>query len=375
MPGKTEKQSFEMIREGFAWARFGGQFSGAVIPGEKAPITLAAVEDNGGLNPEEYFVANCRLLSLAVTPYRRFDFMRDGVLKAAVSLFDGLTLYANHDADVTQWKGRMQAPVWDGANTPNGINGQAVFDRTVDPMLARGVETKALRSFSVTIWFNYERSHPDLANFYERLGEIIDGEMVRFIVTEITNAGEVSVVWEGEDPYAKTFKAGTEGSELGAGKHRNHKEGGDTMKLTAATCVLLALAADADPSPEELEAKIREKFTGLETKITTLETEAVTLKADAAIGVQTLTETRERATTLYKALKGDKFQQTFVDGVIGKADLATARALVTEYEAETEKNIPLTCPKCGEKLSRRSSVENQGGNAGLGGKRAEDYKL
>jgi hypothetical protein len=284
-------------------------------------------------------------------------------LKSAVPLFDGLTLYANHDADVNDWKGMIQEPVWDDENTPPGINAKAVFDRTVDPKLARGVETKALRSFSVTIWFEYVRSHPDLAYFYDRLGEVVDGQMVRFIVTKINQAGEVSVVWEGEDPFAKTFSAGGD-----AGEDHNHQPGGTDMKLNAAVLGLLGIAAGTELTEALLEGKINETITGLKTEI-------ATLKPDAALGKQLLDETRERAVTLYKALKKDKFQQAFVDGVIKKAALTTARALVSEYEAEVEKSVPLACPKCGEKISRQSSVSAPEGSVPADGKRAEDYKL
>lgn len=357
----NRKKSFEVIREGFARARFGGQFSGGVIPGEAAPLTLAAVEDNGGLDPAEYHVCLARLLSAATTPYRKFDFSREGVLKAAVPLFEGLTLYANHWADVESWKGFVQEPVWDDQNTPNGINAKIVLDRTVDPKLARGVETRALRSFSVTIWFEYQKSHPDLAGFWDRLGEEVDGEMVRLIVTKITNAGEVSVVWEGEDPFAKSFEAGGDAPA-------QPTEEDATMKLSAATIALLGIAAGAELTGDLLEAKISETVTGLKGRIAELE-------PNARLGEQLLTETRERAATLYKALKGEKAIDTFVSGVIEKADLATARAFCQEYEGEIEKTVPLACPKCGETLSRRSSLAGDGDQATGDGRRVDDYKV
>lgn len=352
------KKQFEVIREGLARARFGGLFSGGVIPGVVEPLKLAAVENNGGLNPEEYYVCNARLLSAAVTPYRKFDFTGEGVLKKAVPLFEGLTLYANHDADVNDWKGMVQEPVWDDQNNPNGINAKVVLDRTVDPKLARGVETKALRSFSVTIWFAYERSHPDLAGFYDRLGEIVDGEMVRFVVTEITQAGEVSVVWEGEDPFAKSFEA----PENNGGAPSN-QEGEEDMKLTAATIAALGITVGTDIT----EALLEEKVTGLTTQL-------ATLKADAAIGVQTLKETRERAVTLYKAAKGEKSVESFITGVIEKADLGTARAFCQEYQSAVDEAAPLKCPKCGEQFQRRSSLESGTGGAHKG-KNVSDYQL
>jgi len=361
---EAARKQFQVIKEGFARATFGGALAGCDTTAVGGPINFAAVEENGGRNPEEYFVTNSRLLSMAVTPYRKFDFTRAGVLKAATGMFEGLTLYANHWADVNNWKGLVEGCVWDDQNTPPGINGRLVVDKIVDPKLARGVETKALRSVSVTIWFKYERSHPDLANFYDRLGEMVDGEMVRFIILEITQAGEVSIVWEGEDPHAKTF--GAPGSETGASLSTTQGEA--DMKLTAATLTALGITAGTEVTESMLEEKLNATITGFKTQIESL-------KLDAAVGVATLTETRERAVTLYKAAKGEKSVESFITTVIDKADLATARAFCEEYQLAVDQSVPLSCPKCGEKLSRRSSVpEPVGGELGAGDKRFEDYK-
>jgi hypothetical protein len=141
------------------------------------------------------------------------------------------------------------------------------------------------------------------------------------------------------------------------------------MKLTATLLALLSLSAGAEPTAVELEAAITAKVNGLQTQLDSL-------KADAALGAQLLKETRERAVALYKTAKGEKgFQQTFVDGVILKADLDTARAFVSEYQTAVEESIPLACPKCGEKLSRRSSQPEKTGSELTKGKRPEDYKV
>lgn len=356
------RKQFEVIKEGVAKATFGGALSGCSTLAVGGPLQFAALENNGGLNADEFFVIRSRLLSMAVTPYRMFDFTKEGVLKKAVGLFEGLTLYANHRADVNDWKGLVQECVWDDQNTPPGINGLLVIDKTIDPKLARGVEIKALRSVSVSIWFNYERSHPNLDYFYDRLGDMVDGQLVRFIVTEITNAGEVSIVWEGEDPHAKTFSV--PGGLPGAAS-LSHNEGDEEMKLTVATLAALGLAG----ATEFTDAQVEEKVLALSKRVTGLE-------VDAAIGVATLKEAREKAVTLYKAAKGEKAVEAFITGVIDKADLTTARAFCQEYQDEVEKTVPLACPKCGEKLSRRSSVpENEGNNLGAQGKRTEDYKI
>ena len=128
---------------------------------------------------DELFVKLFRCLSATTTQSRFFDFSSPGVLKAAVPFFEGVTIFANHRMDVTQWKGYTQKAVWDGKNEPNGVNAQFVLDRVADPNLVRGVETGALRSASATIWFEYKKSHPDLKWFYDHLGEEVEGEIVR----------------------------------------------------------------------------------------------------------------------------------------------------------------------------------------------------
>ena len=378
MPGKQKpvenqkNESFQILKEGFAKARFGGTLSGCPLPGTATPFSFAPGEsapDNGGLNAEEYVARYFRILSAAMTPYRYFDFSREGVLKAATQLFDGLTLYANHNADVTRWKGMCQGPVWDDQNDPPGINALLAVDKTIDANLARGVETKALRSCSVTIWFEYEKSHPNLDYYWSRLGEEVDGEIVRLIVTKITNAGEVSIVWEGEDPHAKALGAPESFSAPDdSGEQHHTSTEGESMKLSQKLAVLLALTVGADITPEALEAAV----TG---KIEALQTERDSLKADADLGKQLLTETRTQAETLYKGLKGESALERFITGVIRTADLATARALCEEYEAAVDKAAPLSCPKCGVKFTRLSSQPEQPEPVSASGKRTDDYKL
>ncbi len=368
MAKTTQQKQFEVVREGLAWGRFGMATSGCLQPGVKGHFNFATGEgapENGGLNPEEFLVTPWRILSAAVTPYRFFDFTRPGVLREAVEMFAGVTLYTNHYADVENWKGFVQSPTWDETNTPPGINAELVIDKTVDARLARGVEIKALRSASVTIWFEYERSHPELKNFYDYLGEEVDGEVVRFVVTRIVRAAEVSIVWEGEDPFAKSLAA--PGGSTKTGLEVPTEKGDDNMKVYAALAARLGIAEGTELTLEELDARITVVIDGKTAEL-------AGLKADAALGQQLLKETRETAMTRYKALKGEKSQQAFVDGVILKADLSTARALLAEYDAALEEAAPLTCEKCGGTLSRRSSHAGGSGDQ-LGGKRAEDYKV
>lgn len=364
------KKKVEVIREGLARARFGAAIGEAVLPGQSAPLRFAAGEGNGGLSAEEFLVRPWRILSAALTPYRYFDFTGEGVLEAAVPLFEGLTLYANHTADVNNWKGFVQEPVWDAENAPPGINALFVLDKTVDANLARGVEIGALRSASVTIWFEYERSHPELRNFYDRLGEEIEGEVVRFVVTRIVQAGEVSIVWEGEDPHAKALSAESLAAPESLdepGDGNQPENGGIQMEFGKAFLQKLGIDQAEGLTADVLEGKVSEKLKAFEDEI-------AALKPDAALGKQLLEETRERAEQLYKALKGEDARESFINNIIKTADLETARALLEEYEGGMEESIPLTCPDCGAKLTRRSSQES-GDGKDHSGKNPDDYKV
>ncbi len=366
------KNGLRIIRDGFAVAKFGVCLDLSAVESANAPaaIRLTAGDDDGAgdrLNPEEFLVKPFRILSSVITPGRFFDFTRDGVLKAAVPLFEKLTVYANHNADVNQWKGYTAGPMWDAENTPPGINANMVIDRTVDANLARGVEIGALRSASVTIWFEYEKSHPDLRYYWDHVGTEVDGEIVRFIVTRVTRAAEVSVVWEGEDPFAKALEAQAAPVESEDDFHTFFDQGGTTMKLSNAFAKKVGLAAGEDVTAEALEAAIGQKFSTFEITI-------AELKPDAAVGQKHLQDSRNRAAALYKTVKGETFRQEYVDNVILKADLETVRAMADEFSDQVEKSVPLCCPKCGEKLTRRSS-QASGAKPEHSDRNAQDFKL
>ena len=334
-----KQKSFKIIKEGFARARFDLVPEHMPIESGGKPFSFELPEGAAPDENEEVYVKLFRCLSAATTQSRYFDFSEKDVLKSAVPMFDGITIFANHRMDVTQWKGYTRGAVWDDKNTPNGVNALFVLDRVADPNLVRGVETGALKSASATIWFEYKKSHPDLKWFYDHLGEEVEGQIVRFIVTRIDNVGEMSIVWEGEDRYAKSFEAGK--------KPDNFTQGEESMKFS--NDFLTRFSLSGDPAPGDIETAIMEKLTGLETRVREL-------APDAAAGRQHLSDTREKAMALYKAAKGEDVKESFIKNVIEKADLETAQAFVEEYQGAVEDAVPLKCPGCGQTLSRRSSV-------------------
>lgn len=138
--------------------------------------------------------------------YCPFDLTKEGVLKAALSLFKGLGLYKDHYRSVDNNIGAVTDCYYDDTSKPPGINGWACIDRELDPLSAIRLERGYVNRFSITLSFNWEKSHKMKDNtFLESLGEVIDGELVRLIVTKITSITEVSLVYFGADPNAKAL--------------------------------------------------------------------------------------------------------------------------------------------------------------------------
>lgn len=143
------------------------------------------------------------------TVSHNIDFAKGDVLKASTDMLKGVTLYPNHNMDVEKWVGTVENTLWseqDAGIPVPGINAELSVDKKQAPAIARGLLMKSspISSVSVTIGFDYERSHPKLTdrNFWMKFGEEVDGTIVRFIATKIKTYKELSFVYAGSDPYA-----------------------------------------------------------------------------------------------------------------------------------------------------------------------------
>lgn len=166
---------------------------------------------------EDYIYPVYRALSQCVIECYYTDHTRPGVLEASVPLLQKQTVYTDHFTRAENWVGVVESAWWDipaesGTKfvTP-GINVKLKIDAKVNPKIARGIlmDPPALHSVSVGIWFNWEKSHPNMPDrtFWERLGQEVDGHRVLIVVTEILSYDEISLVFQGADPEAKKFSA------------------------------------------------------------------------------------------------------------------------------------------------------------------------
>lgn len=164
---------------------------------------------------EDYILVPFRALSKTIVEGHWIDWSKDDVLKNSTSLLFGATVYPNHDfTDINNWVGSVAAVEWDenGARAEGipGINVRYKIDALMNPRIARGLLMKppAIHSTSMTVLFKFEYSHPDIANesryrFFDLLGEEVEGQIVRLIVTEILEYWEASLVFQGADRLAK----------------------------------------------------------------------------------------------------------------------------------------------------------------------------
>lgn len=167
--------------------------------------------------PEDYIKVPFRLLSATIVgagTWKATDFSNAQLLMASKHLLEGKGVYKDHETDVNNWVGIVEAVKWsegyvtdDGIKVPAGIDGILAIDTKVDIKLARGIMAGAIYSNSVTVEFEWAMSH-DMTDdeFFRNIGKFgADGKMIRRIVTKITNFHETSLVWLGADPFAKAI--------------------------------------------------------------------------------------------------------------------------------------------------------------------------
>lgn len=145
--------------------------------------------------------------------WKATDFSDVKVLKAGTKLLNEKPVYLNHMMYVGNEVGYVDNAVFTEAYTnkagvkiPAGIDAPVNIDSKLYPDIVRKMSGKVpyIKSASVTVKFEWEASHEfERENdFYYHIGEMIDGSMVRRIVTKITDFYESSLVWLGADPYA-----------------------------------------------------------------------------------------------------------------------------------------------------------------------------
>jgi hypothetical protein len=292
----------------------------------------------------DYVYPVFRALSASVIPGYWLDYSRPGVLEASTPMLNGQTVYKNHAfRDVEQWLGAVNNATWDadGAQTGGvpGINVEMKLDWRMNPRIARGLLMRppAIHSASVTVLFEYVYSHQELADqkrFWDLLGEEVDGETVRLIVTKILGYWEISLVFQGADQLAK---------QMSAEQMTNELKEETTLKITPELLARLGLDADKHDLATDEELFL-----------------AVNRLATAADEGRAMVENL-RAETIRLARLAEGVEGTLAEPIEELFETANVKQLETMkrlYEERVAKRFPHTCQSCGEASSTvRSSVE------------------
>lgn len=159
---------------------------------------------------DEYTDIPFRILSKTFIPTHNLDLSRTDALKNAADLFR-TRIIKDHRVSVDSVIGSVvQTEFSEGdGSRPAGVDGTYRFHRKIagdiiDKILA---DPPLLNATSAAIEFRWEPSHKmDSFDFWLHLGDVVDGETVRYIVTEITDVMEVSIVYMGADRYATKLK-------------------------------------------------------------------------------------------------------------------------------------------------------------------------
>ena len=329
---------------------------------------------------EDYIFVPFRALSKTVVPGHWIDWTKDDVLKNSASKLLGQTVYPNHDfTDINNWLGAVQNVAWDeeGARSEGvpGINAIYKIDALMNARIARGLlmTPPAIHSTSMTVLFKFEFSHPEIATesrwrFYELLGEEVEGQIVRFIVTDILEYWEASLVFQGADRLAKQHddEEDDDFTNLQAAEPKTLPPNSNeekTMKLTTEQKTTLGIEFDGEDVPEaellkagESNALKLKEFDGV--KIAELKD----LRAKAKAGEGYIEKQRTEVTRLAKLAELGADEDGDLDDVVSQqiaaADFDTLVKLEGYYQKKVGEKFPDTARSSQED---GSAVDNAGG--------------
>ncbi|EMJ38904.1 hypothetical protein LEP1GSC079_1125, partial [Leptospira interrogans str. FPW1039] len=350
---------------------------------------------------EEFAEFNFRMLSAVLIEGWWCDFRNPAILESATELFV-TKIYTDHQRTVRNSIGITRNPIFTNRNGIPGIDAVfRIYKEFASDVIAR-LKTKPalIDANSVGISFTYEKSHPQLDNFYGRLGEVIDDQYVRLIPIKILSVPETSLVAVPADNTARKFA----GFDFPQSNLTNQNIQEDKMKIKRT--ILSLLGVDSQKfglSPGEGESvelpseKMESVLEEAGKTITKLQDQArqnavlqnnlnqfaklfgsevfpegidfaskvTELKALLEEPQKLLNVEREKAITAFRAFSKNN-PDPVIEGLIKGANLEQAKAFLNRFGTSLENSHPLKCEDCGSKKISRASgsfSEPQGGEA------------
>jgi len=219
---KFDKEAFRRIcqnEENKKSARINPEHFGLFDSSSPNYTTYYPEVSDKDLKPEdsEFIEPVFRMLSKTIVHanWNPIDFGYKSALKDSMNLLIGQTINVDHETPVGNAIGSVKSVFWQnsykteaGLIVPAGINGVFKIDGKSNPRLARGImmDPPSIHSNSVTVAFQWEQSHPNMAvdEFWSKLGTFDEnGEMIRRLAVKVKAYYETSLVSHGADPFAK----------------------------------------------------------------------------------------------------------------------------------------------------------------------------
>ncbi len=313
------------------------------------------------------------------------DFSREGVLKNSIPLMltetqggvrkKPLKVQRNHSFAIEDTMGTITEAKWDNSDKfgSPGINVMTRLDWKLYPDEVRKLLSNPplIESASMSLLFDWEPSHPDLKmwQFFDMLGHEVDGEIVRFIVTDILEYYHMGLVWDGGDAQATMLPEETLQKKMAVAVpstfqlNRSQIKKEDTMGLEIKNLDALkeVLCLDSLKTEQELLDAVQ----ALADSNSELIKENRELKEMAELGQKHLQALREEVLRKAMLLHENGIEETRKN-LIENANYETLQMLDADYDRELKERFPLSCQDCGStNISTRSSKEelsNSGGD-------------
>jgi hypothetical protein len=318
----------------------GKSIEGAVQLAAVAPVT--GKEDNG----LEYVDFQFRMLSASYIPNADLDFSEPGVLKSAVKMF-ATKIYRNHRTTIEDSVGLTRNPEFDESSKIPGVNSTYRFYKKFAEDIIDRLNVNVIDSTSVGVRFTWRKSHPDMefGTFVDMLGDKVNGEIVRLIVTKILSVPEASIVWSGADSNAKRLSENS-----GNQNQFNHEEiinhGEENMGK------IEELESELGSTKASLKTVSAEKE-DYKTKFENLEKEKIANAPLVEAGKAQEKSLREDAEKFYR-LAYEKPKDEMLK-ILQSGDVETVKIMGADFKERAEKLHPAKCPNCKSALTRQSS--------------------
>lgn len=296
-------------------------------------------------NQLEYVEYPFRMLSKTYIPGYALDFSEGDVLRSAMAMF-ATKLFRNHDTRIESSIGITLNPRWTTSRGIEGVDAEYRIYRSFGQDVIDRLNAKVLDSTSVGINFLYKKSHKmDPDEFYENLGQTVNGQVVRFIVTKILSVSEASIVYAGADRDAKRL---SQNEELY--KYNLSPKG---EKMEAEKIAELSRQVETQAT---LIKELTEKGKGILAENDSLKAKLAEHEPMVKLGEEYDRQVRDEAVKNYRLVTKEKAKEDMVK-ILQESPLDAVKLFAAEYKEQAEQMHPLVCAECGGKMTRASSVD------------------